>query len=94
VPANATVFTIGLNGALQTYTSLAVMDLWADSAALVVEQAREVSSPHLFVNVSNLESQWRGREPEQALLALRDMLGLRELGTVRGWTLYRIGTRP
>ncbi len=94
LPPNATVFTFAATGALRTYGALQIADLSEESPDTIVEKVRAASPAYLFVNVANIEMQWRGRALEQSVRVLRDQLWLKEMGGVEGWTLFRIGAAP
>lgn len=86
LPSDATLWTMGIDGAVQTYSSLRVKNLWNKSD----EQVRGNPSAYLFIDVSNFETQWKGRQPEMLYAALRDAGALETVGEAQGWTLFRI----
>jgi hypothetical protein len=94
VPTNATIFAFGVNDALRTYTPLHVADLQNDSTETIVAHAHSLSPAYLFINVTNVETQWKGRPFQQMFHVLRDEVGLEEQGTIDEWTLFRIGAAP
>ena len=89
LPRDAIVWTIGVNGALETYTALRVENLWNHSANELLARA----PAYLFIDVQNFETQWRGRQPQILFHDLRDANQLQELEQVEGWTLFRIGNK-
>lgn len=90
-PASSVLFTFGMTEALKAYTSLTVKDLSEESPDRVVANMRTVPSPFLFINVSNVESQWKGKSLETNLRLIRDEVGLREIDKIGDYTLFLVG---
>ena len=68
-----------------TYTPLQVTNLWGKSE----QELRANSASYLFIDVSNFETQWQGKQPHLDA-GLRDAGALTQLGEAQGWTLFRI----
>lgn len=83
------VWTMGINGALETYTSLNVPSLWERSA----DELRSTAPAYFLIDTQNLETQWRGRQPEALYHALRVANALQPVSTFERWTLFRIVNR-
>jgi hypothetical protein len=86
VPAGSTVWTLGFSGPLNTYSAVHGRELWQVSTVHVTS----VPNSYLFLDVANIESQWRGLEPEQHLNNLRRTNSLHPVTQINGWTLFRI----
>ena len=91
LPSNATLFTFGVNAALHEYSGLHVADLWDDSPQSISGHARASAPSYLFIDKQNFDTQWRGLEPQETYFALRDNVGLDEVGEIEGWTLFKVG---
>lgn len=84
---DALVYTMGIDGALQEYTTLQIADLWdLDPAKLNPD-----TPAYLYVDTNNLNTQWRGRLPDQLLRVLTETYFMHPLESYDGWTLFRIG---
>lgn len=86
VPPTATLWTMGVNGALETYTNLHVENLWEKSAS----DLRASAPAYLFIDTQNFETQWRDRQPDQLYRTLTAANALQELDRAEGWTLFLI----
>lgn len=86
VPANALVWTLGLDGALQTYTKLKVKNIWEKSA----DELRVSAPAYLFIDETNLETQWRGKPVDEMFRKLRDGGQLKTLGTRGNFILFQL----
>lgn len=85
IPAQSLLYTMGVDGAVRVYSSLRVENIWNKSAAEILH-----TPAYLFIDVENLETQWRGRAPEQLYRQLRAAGVLRKVGESQGWTLFGI----
>jgi hypothetical protein len=94
LPGNATLYTFGLTEALRTYSGLEVKDLSEESPQRIVSDVRADARGYLFVDETNVETQWRGRVLEQNFHTLRDQVGLQELGSMERYSLFIIGAAP
>ncbi|MGN6672994.1 MAG: hypothetical protein ACTHMA_06810, partial [Thermomicrobiales bacterium] len=78
----------------QHYTALATTDLSEvgprDLARLLAGQR----PAYLLLDVSNVESQWRGLPPDSNYQWLRAGPGLRPLRQYGPYTLFQVGTAP
>ena len=83
---NATVWTLGMSGAIDTYTALSPRELWQVS----LQEVRATAPAYLFLDTNAIETQWQGREPQVLLRALWQDSALSEMGEFHGWTLFRI----
>lgn len=83
---NALVYTMSIDGALQTYSELQTKNLWQMNPQTLDEPV----PTYLYVDTNNIDSQWRGRLPDQLLRALIETNYLHPLASFQGWTLYRV----
>jgi hypothetical protein len=89
-PASAELFTFGETLTFRHYTSMPVFDLF-DVSASDVRSVVSDSAPHyLLADVGSVESQWLNQAPSTNYHVLRDEVGLEELGTQGGYTLYEV----
>lgn len=86
VPENAPIWTLGFTGPLETYTSLQPRELWQVSPGEIAATA----PAYLFIDVQNIESQWRGREPYQLYHSLLESNSLEPAAQIQNRTLFRI----
>ena len=91
LPSSSSLYSFGVTEALQAYSTLDVKDLSEESPAQIAADAQTEARRYLFVDVSNIETQWRGRSLDQNLSALRGRLGLQEMGRLGRFTLFYIG---
>ena len=92
-PADAQLLTFGPTLAFRRYSSLPTYDLFDVTAPEVRAIVAEPGEHYLLVDLVNVESQWLNQSPSTNYHLLRDEVGLRELGTLGGYTLYQIA-RP
>lgn len=83
---NALVYTMSIDGALETYSMIQTKNLWEMNP----QTLDDVTSTYLYVDTNNVEAQWRGRLPDQLLRALNETNFLHPLASFGGWTLYRV----
>ncbi len=83
---NALVYAMSIDGALATYSHLRVENLW-DMDPMTLKNDMPT---YLYVDTNNIETQWRGRLPDQLLRALNETNYLHPVGSYLGWTLYRV----
>jgi 4-amino-4-deoxy-L-arabinose transferase-like glycosyltransferase len=88
LPADATLLTFDLTLTLQHYTGLPTLEFfYCDEAALAtLVQTREPL--YLLLNVTNIETQWQGRGPQQNYHWLRDQVRLTEIDDFPPFTLF------
>lgn len=86
IPNDGVLWTLGLDGPLQTYTFLHTAELWGKSA----DDLRATAPAYLFVDVSNLETQWRDKSPGLLFTQLHDSGHLYSIATYGTFTLFRI----
>jgi hypothetical protein len=89
-PASAELLSFGPTLAFRHYSSLPTFDLFDLSAADVEAILTHPTSHYLLVESNSLESQWLNQAPSTNFHLLRDQVGLRELGTANGYTLFQI----
>jgi hypothetical protein len=91
IPPSAVVWTLGLNGALDTYTQLRAESVWNRSGG----EVRASAPSYLFLNVENVNTQWRGKPLQELFDTLNAEGNLTPIGTRRGFELFRIaGASP
>jgi Dolichyl-phosphate-mannose-protein mannosyltransferase len=90
VPADATVVTFDLSMSLEYRTRLKIVDLYAQTPALLRQSACGKSISYLYVEQAKLESQWTGRSPAENFHWLQDHADLQDAGQYGDWRLYRI----
>lgn len=80
------LYTMNIDGAVRTYSQIHVTNLWEIDPA-----AFDAKVPtYLYVDTANIESQWRGRLPEQLLRVLKEIGYLHPAGGFADWKLYRL----
>jgi hypothetical protein len=94
LPRSAVLYTFGVTEALNTYSTLGARDLSEEKPDRIVADFKANPSSYLFVDVANIETQWRGQLLEQNLHTLRDQAGLGELGKIGSFTLFLVGAAP
>jgi 4-amino-4-deoxy-L-arabinose transferase-like glycosyltransferase len=87
---DATVLSFELSAALGYYTRLNAIDLYALSPQSLRGAACGAAVAYLYVDAGKLDSQWSGTPPAQNFHALRDQIGLQQLGVHGTWSLYRV----
>ncbi|MGN6361711.1 MAG: hypothetical protein ACTHNK_15110, partial [Thermomicrobiales bacterium] len=94
LPPNAQLLTFGPTLTFRHYTVLATTDLAEvgprDLARLLAGQR----PAYLLLDVSNVESQWRGLPPDSNYQWLRAGPGLRPLRQYGPYTLFQVGAVP
>ncbi len=90
VPEGATLYTFGLTLTLKHYTTLNVYELYYETPDTLAEKWTIGRDDYLLINVSNIESQWNGRDPQKDFHWMRDIRGLVEIGKYGYYTLYRV----
>jgi hypothetical protein len=90
IPPDATVVTFGLSISLEHYTHFTVVDLSMHSPDSLRPIVCSASTAYLYIDRSNIESQWAGRAPEANYRWIRDSIGVRQLGSQGNWILYRV----
>jgi hypothetical protein len=93
-PANAELFTFGETLTFRHYTSMPTFDLFDVSAADVRGIVSDTAPHYALVDVGSVESQWLNQAPSTNYHVLRDEVGLKELGTRGGYTLYQVAAPP
>ncbi len=83
---NALVYTMSIDGAIEMYSRIRVENLWdMDPAAL------DAATPtYLYADTNNIDSQWRGRLPDQLIRSLTATNELHPIASFNGWTLFRV----
>ncbi len=89
--AHATVITFGPTLALRHQTSYNVIELFTATPESLADLARGTVPVYLLVDVANIESQWRGRKPQENYSYLRKAFGLQEIASIRNYALYLVG---
>lgn len=83
---DALLYTMSIDGAVHEYTNLRVENLWdMDPAKLTPE-----TPTYLYADTNNIETQWRGKLPDQLVRALTETNLLHPLDSFDGWTLFRV----
>ena len=90
LPGGSLLLTFGLTLSLEHYTDLAVVDLHSESQESLAARLSGCAAVFAYVDVENLDRQWRGRTPEVNFRWLRDAAGLEEVDRFGGYTLYRV----
>jgi hypothetical protein len=86
LPGDGLVWTLGFTGPIETYTSRRARDLWQVST----DEIKSNPNSYLFLDVQNIKTQWRGREPDALYQSLLESNSLEAITEIRNWTLYRI----
>ncbi|MBV9577690.1 MAG: hypothetical protein JO057_03765, partial [Chloroflexi bacterium] len=89
-PSSAELFTFGPTLAFRHYSSMPTFDLYDVSASDIRGILADAAPHYLLVDTTNVESQWLNQAPSTNFHLLRDQVGLTELGTDEGYTLYQI----
>jgi Dolichyl-phosphate-mannose-protein mannosyltransferase len=87
----AVLYAFGVTEALQNYTRLKVKDLSEESPNLVVPDMRSDMPAYLFVDVDNIDTQWRGMPLQKTLHTIRDELGWSEIDHIGRFSLILVG---
>lgn len=91
LPEGATVYTFDLTLTLRHRTSLNVIEIYYETPDTLAERWVRGRTDYLLVNLWQIESQWRGREPYIAVYWLQAYRGLQRLGQYGNYTLFRVG---
>jgi hypothetical protein len=83
---NALLYTMSIDGAVREYTNVRVENLWDMDPA----QRNPETPTYLYADTNNIETQWRGKLPDQLVRALTETNNLHPLDSFRGWTLFRV----
>jgi len=86
LPRNALLYTMEIDGAVEQYTPLHVVNLLQMDPSTLNDNV----PTFLYINLNEIQTQWRGRLPEQLYNALQEGDLLHPLGTRGDWTLFRI----
>jgi len=89
LPATATVLTFELSIALDYYTQLKIVDLYAQSPQSLSPLVCGGDAVYVYVREQKLESQWAAKSPARNFHWLGDQVGLQPIGLHGDWTLYR-----
>jgi hypothetical protein len=89
-PNDAELFSFGPTLAFRHYSSMPTFDLFDVSTSDVRGILADPDPHFLLVDTNSVESQWLGQAPSTNFHLLRDDVGLVELGTAEGYTLYQI----
>lgn len=89
LPAGARLIAFGLTLTLRHYTALDVIEIYDESPASLADLVcgREA---YAYLNVDDLEGQWRSLSPDMNYRWLRDEAGLEELDRFEDFTLFRV----
>lgn len=83
---HALLYTMNIDGAVKTYSQIRVANLWDMDPGVL-----DVNIPtYLYADTNNIDSQWRGRLPDQLLRGLTATNYLHPLASFQGWTLFRV----
>src|SRR5262249_38217042 len=88
---DAQLLTFGPTLAFRHYSSLPTFDLFDLDPSGIDDILTRSGSDYVLVDGSSVESQWRDQAPATNFRWLRDGHGLEQLGTIQGYTLYRVG---
>ena len=90
VPTGATIYTFGLTLTLQHYTTLDVRELYYETPQSLAQKWQHGHDEYLVLNVSNIETQWIGRDLQLNYHWLLYDRGMERLGKYGNYTLFRI----
>ncbi len=91
IPDGAAVYTFGLTLTLQHYgDTLNVVEIYYETPETLAGRYVRGQADYLLLNLYNIETQWRGREPEAAYRWLADVRGLTEIDRYGYYTLFRV----
>lgn len=91
LPPDTTVYTFGLTLALRHYTDFEVYELYHETPETLKEKWQHGRIDYLLVDPWNINSQWKGREPQIAMQWFEDQRVLTRIGNYSHYVLYRIG---
>jgi hypothetical protein len=89
-PSDAELFSFGPTLAFRHYSSMPTFDLFDVSASDVRTILADPAPHYVLVDTGSVESQWLNQAPSTNFHLLRDEVGLSELGTAEGYTLYQV----
>jgi len=90
LPAEATLLTFDLTLTFQHYTPLNVLEFFYCDEAALDALSRTDRPLYLLLNLANVQTQWRGREPERNYLWLKEHTTLTELETMPPYQLFKV----
>lgn len=90
LPRGSRVLTFGLTLSLDYYTDLEVIELYSESPESLTERLSNCAAAFVYVDIENLDRQWRGLSPEVNYRWLRDEAGLEEIDRFGGYTLFSV----
>jgi 4-amino-4-deoxy-L-arabinose transferase-like glycosyltransferase len=90
---NAQLFSFGPTLTLRHYTSLPTFDLFDVSATDVSSILAAPTPTYLLLDERSVERQWLDAAPSANFHLLRDGPGLTPIGSLGGYTLYRVMSR-
>ncbi len=90
LPTGARVITLGLTLTLQHYTDLDVVEIYHETPSTLAARLCGRDAAYLYLDVVNIEQQWRGLLPEINYRWLRDEQGLGEIDRFSGYILFKI----
>jgi hypothetical protein len=93
-PSSTELFTFGPTLAFRHYSTLPTFDLFDVSSADVRAILAHPAPHYLLVDTRSVESQWLDQAPSINFHLLRDKVGVTEIGTAEGYTLYEVGSAP
>jgi hypothetical protein len=94
LPPSAVIYTFGVTEALKEYSTLDAKDLSEETPDRIVADVRANAPAYLFVDVRNIETQWRGQVLAKNLKTLYDQLNPVEMDRTGTYTLFRVGAVP
>lgn len=90
LPAGARVVTFGLTLTLHHYTDFDVIEIYNETPASLLDRVCGPDAAYVYVDVANLEQQWRGLSPQINYHWLRDERGLELIDQFNGYTLFKV----
>jgi 4-amino-4-deoxy-L-arabinose transferase-like glycosyltransferase len=90
LPPGARVITFGLTLTLRHYTDLDVIEIYDETSPTLADHACGRDAAYLYLDVANIEEQWRGLPPEINYRWLREAQGLEMVDRFGGYTLFRV----
>jgi hypothetical protein len=88
------LLTFNYTPTFRHYTRMELEELYQARPLALARWAAEPRPLYLFVDVGNLETQWRDHPLGENYRWLRDGPGLTALGQRGPWTLFRVGSGP
>lgn len=90
IPPRATTFSFGITLTLEHSTRLHPLDLYPLSRRRLAALVAHSQPVYLLVQVDQMQGQWALRSPGRDYRYLRDGPGLATIGTIHGYTLFRV----